>query len=152
MRFLRWSVYFANGKVLVPTYAVTTVGVGAHIDPMEVVDVEDSESLFRAILSVITKGNPVIPHPSRDELSRLGKFYKKLGFGSNRAFCRSALLIDMQLAETGYSLQFWKPAIDNRGFDPDPSREIVFPAGTPIEPVIERLIKILQEAHRQEAR
>ena len=152
VNFLHWSVYYADSKVLIPTSVKTTDGVRRIVEPMEVVDVDDIAELKRAILATIAKGNPIVPHPSQEEMSKVGILHKKLGFRSYKTFNQKATTWHIGLSDGMYSIEFSKIAADGRGFDPDPIKEITFPTGTPIESVVDKLIEIIQETHRQKLR
>ncbi len=147
--FLRWSIFYANSRVLIPTSEKTTAGVRRIIDPMQVVNVEHTDDLKRAILVTIAKGNPIVPHPSQDEMSKPVDFHKKLGFKSYKAFNHTAILWSMDLDDGIYEIGFTKIAQDGRGYDSDTSKTITFPSGTPVETVVDKLIEIIQETHRQ---
>lgn len=146
-----WSVYYANAKVLIPTEVKTTAGVFRHEDPMEVIDVDNTVELKRAILATIAKGNPIVPHPSQEKASKIN-IHKKLGFKSYKMFNHSAILREIKLSDGRFSIQFWEVAKDGRGYDPDREKEIIFSVGTPVETVVNKLIEIIQQAHREASR
>lgn len=145
-----WSVYYANGKVLVPTRVETTVGVGMEIDPVDVIYVGNTAELNRAILTTIAKGNPIVPHPSQEEMSKPITFFKKLGFKSYKALNHEAITWDIRYKDDVYQIEFWQRDTKNgRGYVPDLSETITFPSNTPVESVVDKLIEIIQETHRE---
>lgn len=149
MAYQYWLVFYANSSVLIPTQAKTTDGVGKVIEPMAVVDVQNTHGLRQVMLQVIGKGNPVIPHPSQEEMSKVGILHRKLGFKSHKTFNQKATIWHIGLGDGIYSIEFSKIATNGRGFDPDPTKEIIFPAGTPVDSVVDKLIEIIQKTHHE---
>ena len=147
--FLHWSVYYADSKVLVPTSVKTTDGVRRIVDPMEVVGVDNAAELKRVILTTIAKGNPIVSHPSQEEMSKPITFQKKLGFKNYKAFNQRAILWSLDFDDNIYEIIFSNVSKDGRGYDRDMSKTITFPQGTTVEIVIEKLIEIIQQAHHQ---
>jgi len=144
-----WSVFYANSKVLIPTQVETTAGVGSLEDPMEVIDVDHTDDLKRVILTTIAKGNPIVPHPSQEEMSKPINIHKKLGFKSYKAFNRNAQSLDIHYFDNIYNIFFNIVPKNGRGYNRDTSKTITFPSGTPVESVVDKLIEIIQETHRQ---
>jgi len=60
-----WQLYLRNGTVYVPTVAQTEAGFYMDIEPVNVVSANDSEALQRAIMEAMSRGNPIIPTPTR---------------------------------------------------------------------------------------
>jgi hypothetical protein len=143
-----WSIYSAKNKVLVPTSVETTAGVGMEVEPMEVVDIDDTDALKRALLDVITKGNPIVPHPSQDEMSKV-TIHKKLGFKSYKAFNHEANAWGVVRNDRIYSIDFYKISDDGRGYNSLPNKRMNFSIDTPVEIVVDKLIEIIQQAHHQ---
>lgn len=148
--FLHWSVYYAASKVLVPTSIKTTDGVRIIVDPMEVVGIDNTAELKHTILTTFAKGNPIVPHPSQEEMSKPTVFYKKLGFKSYKMFNSTAILWTIDSTDDQYEIIFHKVPEDGRGFVSDLSKTITFPISTPVETVVDKLIEIIQETHREQ--
>jgi len=146
--FQYWPIFYANSMVLIPTSVKTTAGVRRSIDPMQVVNVENTLELKRAILATIAKGNPIVPHPSQEEMSKPTNIHKKLGFKSYKAFNHTAIAWNLDLDDGIYEIEFTKMTEDSRGHESDTSKTITFPSGTPVETVVDRLIEIIQETHK----
>ncbi len=144
-----WSIYYAKNHVLIPTIVETFAGVNRLVDPMDVVDVNNQTELKHSILATIDKGNPLVPHPSREEMNEPITLHKKLGFKSYKAFNHNALTWAIISIDGIYEIKFSQVPESGRGYVPDPSKTITFPSGTPIETVVDKLIEIIQETHRQ---
>ena len=142
-----WSAYYANSMILIPTSARTTIGVIIHIDPMVVIDINFIEKMRDAFLQIIEKGNPIISHPSQEELSKVPVFYKKLGFKSHKAFKNQSVAYEIKSINDVYSIELWK-AVFSDGSRHDEHKTTTFPSGTPVETVVDRLIEIIQETHK----
>ena len=143
-----WSIYYAKDLVLVPTSVKSSVGVRMTVDPMEIVHVNSRAELRHAISSIIAKGNPIVSHPSQEEMSKI-TIHKKLGFNSYKEFNHTAILWAIGLMNNVYEIEFWKVPENGRGYVSDPTKTINFPAGTTTETVVDKLIDIIQETHRQ---
>lgn len=141
-----WSVYYAKNKVLIPTNVVTTAGVGKEVEPMEVIDVENISEFKRAFLAVIAKGNPIVPHPSQDEMSKI-TIHKKLGFKSYKAFNHEAKVWSITQKDSSYSIDFYKISDDGRGYNSILDKRMVFSTNTSIETIVDKLIEIIQQTH-----
>lgn len=143
-----WVVYYANAKVLVPVQAKTVAGIWRMIDPMKVIDVDKNSVLKRAIIDVIEKGNPIIPDQNRYEMLKI-TFHKRLGFKSYKAFHHGALLWEIKLNDKTFQLGFCGTESEGRGLESNQSERITFSSGTPVESVVDKLIEIIQETHRE---
>ena len=144
-----WSTYYAKNKVLIPTNVVTIVGVGMEVEPMEIVDIDNRVGIKHALLTVIAKGNPVVPHPSQKEMSRPTDIHKKLGFKSYKAFNFEAKLWDILRKNGVYSIDFYKISDDGRGYNSLPDKRINFPINTPVESVVDKLIEIITQTYQE---
>jgi hypothetical protein len=120
------------------------------VDPMLIIDVSRTEELKQAILVTIAKGNPIIPHPSQEEMSKPVTIHKKLGFKTYKAFNHEAKTWGIVLKDGIYGIDFYKISDDGRGFNSIPSQKVTFPTGNSVETVVDRLIAIIQETHRQQ--
>ena len=60
-----WQVYFRNCIVYVPTVARTDAGFFMDVEPLEAVPVTDRRAVEQAIERAVSRGNPVMPTPSR---------------------------------------------------------------------------------------
>lgn len=143
-----WSVYYAKNKVLVPTSVVTTAGVGMEVDPMEIVDIDNSIEIRPALLTALSKGNAIVQHPGQDEMSKV-TIHKKLGFKNFKAFNLEAKLWSILKKNEIYSIDFYKISDDGRGYNSLPDKRINFSINTPVETVVDKLIEIIQEAHKK---
>src|SRR5688572_21248607 len=61
-----WQLYLRKGMAYVPTVAQTGAGFYTNIEPVAVVPVTDSGALENAIKIAMSKGNPIVPTPTRD--------------------------------------------------------------------------------------
>jgi hypothetical protein len=60
-----WHFYIRKGKAYVPTVAQTDAGFFLDIEPVTVLPADDREALVRAIVGVISAGNPTVAAPVR---------------------------------------------------------------------------------------
>jgi hypothetical protein len=146
------SLRLYNGVVYIPTsYRVEGVGFFFTGTPLEAVPVEQAERLQQAILAAIGRGNPPIGFEEyKSQLDR--KDHPEL----KATGVRSWYALDRQtkgswsLAEKDdlYQIYVWRPRKD-RGWEVDHDKDERFPAGTPVDEVIARLIALVQERARE---
>ena len=55
-------------RVLIPTQSMMGEAGGAFLEtgPVVVHEISDEQGIVRSIIEAIAKGNPIVPHPSRD--------------------------------------------------------------------------------------
>jgi hypothetical protein len=135
-------------------YIPTSHDVGSFFfegDPVSSVPVERTEQLRQAIMTAIGRGNPQI---TRDEARILihrkdPPALKITGAKSWHALDRDTTGLWNITDRNGvYEIRVDEP-MEPRGWHEDKTRRVSFPAATPLEEVIDRLIAMIQERARQ---
>jgi hypothetical protein len=147
------SLRLYNGVVYVPTsYRVEGNRFLFQDIPLEAVPVEHTDSLRRAILVAIERGNPPISFEKyKSELdSKDDPLLKAAGARSWGVFDRQTkgLLSLEEEEDGGYRIQVSRQ-MEPRGWRDDPGKGVHFPAGTLVDEVIARLIAMIQERSRE---
>jgi hypothetical protein len=65
-----WNIYLRQQTVFVPTVAKTDAGYFLEIAPVVVIKSTDCQEIIEAVKNVISKGNPMIPTPSRENFPK----------------------------------------------------------------------------------
>lgn len=61
-----WLLILRKGRAFIPTMAKTDAGFYMGIEPVEVVDASDHSGLQEALIRSISRGNPSVSTPGRD--------------------------------------------------------------------------------------
>ena len=135
--------YLKSGIVYVPTVAKLTTGAYLDIDPVAVENVANAVGLRHALLEANDRKNPVISPPPK------GKWpppvlLKYAGVKSWSAFARGALMWSIEEDLGNYQIIGYCDHPDGY-WARDPDQTMIFPPGTNINAVIDRMIAILQE-------
>jgi hypothetical protein len=141
MKLNLWHLYLRNGMVYVPTVAQAEsgghLGYFMDIDPVEVVAVTDTETLQRAIKEAMSKGNPVVPAPTRDAFPKpVVLKYAKVKSWS--AFDKGTLNWKIREKSGSYEIVQERRRPD-RGWEDDPTKIESLPAGTTLDEVAQRV-------------
>jgi hypothetical protein len=140
-----FHAYLRRNVVYVPTVAKRDTAVYTDIEPVAVVSVAHSKALRRALLDAIARKNATIPVPK-------GKWpapvlLKYAGVKSWSAFARDASLWSIEDDGGKYLIVGYRT--HPKGYwEQDPDQKTVFPPGSTVDDVIERMIAILQDAVR----
>jgi hypothetical protein len=131
--------------VYVPTVG-NRRGVYTVIEPVAVIPVANTEGLHAAFRDAIARKNVDVP-PVK------GKWPppilpKYAGVKTSAAFDRSASTWNIQENEEKYKIVGYRTHHDGYWTE-DPAQTIVFPPGTALDAVIDRMIAILQEAAKK---
>ncbi len=148
---LFWSFYYSHGKILVPSFNKTTAGVYMVVEPITVVDIGDRRSLKEAIVMSIERGNPIIPHPNREEMSKPNHFFKRLGFKTHKSFFNTASRWDVWLSDGIFGIQSWKDPDGTNYRSPDTSKKITLPPNTTVESVVDKLFQMIDDEHKRQS-
>jgi len=111
------SIYFypKNRRILVPSSATTTVGLGMEIEPFEVAQLDDIHASVLAIERAFARGCRLIPHPARNAWPKV-TFHKYVGARTMSDFEREADLWDLnERPEGGFDIQRWMSPPRERG-------------------------------------
>jgi hypothetical protein len=143
------SLRLYKGMVYIPTdYKVEGRGFYVSRPPVDAIPVEHMERLRGAILAALARRNPPIsPEEARAALSDRGN---SAILSATRA--KSWYALDQQTRglwslvenEGLYEIRVDQP-MKTHGWHEDKSKRVLFPFGTPVDDVIDRLIAMIQE-------
>ncbi len=138
------EIYLRNGTVYVPTMGRVDKGFFLGIEPVAVVAVSETKSLHKAIAETIVRGNPDVPMPKRSEWPKpiLLKYARVKSWS---AFERGMQLWGLEEKDLVSVIDSYSKS-PNRMWVKVPEKRITFPAGTPVNEVVDRMIAILQDA------
>jgi hypothetical protein len=136
-----------RGKVYIPTIVNQGTARYMDVEPVTVVSVADTEVLRRALRETIPKENRFVA-PSVEDARRKPVLLKYTGDKSWSALMRGALRWVIKERDGKYQIVGSRVHPEG-GWVDDNDQKIDFPAATPIGDVIDRMIKILQDAARQ---
>jgi hypothetical protein len=142
---MRSHLYLRKGKVFIPTFGRVPGGPYRDIEPVAVVEVSDTEGLRRAFRETMARGNPPVgPYPRPNPPPVV---VKHAGVKSWGAFARGASPWVIEERDGKYQIVGHRREPNN--WAEDPEQTVDFPTGTTLDQVLDRMIKILQEAARQ---
>ena len=104
-----WHVYLRNGMVYIPVVAKTDAGFYMDINPVKVFGKSSRRDIFEAIFAMISKGNPRVATPVRDEYPK-PVMLKPANVKSWGAFEKSAHCFQIIKTETDFSIKYYKGA------------------------------------------
>ncbi len=147
-----FTCYLRDGIVYVPTVARRkSEPIYTNIEPVAVVPLSSTEDLRRALLETIAKKNVVIPDRDPNALRAPPLLPKYAGVRSLSAFYRNASTWSITEDDGVYKILHYRK--HPKGYwQEDSAREIQFPARATVDYVVDRMIAILQEASRADAR
>jgi hypothetical protein len=146
MKLNVWHLYLRNGMVYVPTVAQAEagghLGYFMNIDPVEVVSVAETEALQRAIKEAMSKGNPVVPAPTRATFPKpvMLKYAKVKSWS---AFEKGTLPWTIEEKSGVYQIKPGRRRPD-RGWEEDPTKIESLPPGTTLDEVAKQVIALIQ--------
>jgi hypothetical protein len=140
-----WHLYLRKGTAYVPTVAQTEAGFYTDIEP---VPATDSGALKNALKVAIGKGNPIVPTPIRAAFPKpVVLEYAKLKSWS--AFEKDALNWTIVEKAGSYEIQPGRKRPDGKGWEADPERVELLPAGTTHDEIARRVATLLAQAARR---
>jgi hypothetical protein len=150
MRLNTWNIYLRNAIAYVPTVAQAEagghLGYFMDVDPVKVVTAAESEALRNAIIEIMSKGNPIVPAPTRGNFPKpVVLKYAKVKSWS--AFEKGALAWAISEKDGIFQINPQRKCAD-RGWEDDPERIEFLPPGTAVNVVAERLASLVQLALR----
>jgi hypothetical protein len=142
-----YHAYLRRGIVYVPAVAQRETGAYTDIDPVAVVPVTDVQTLARAFLGAIARGNIIVPRPK-------GKYpppvlLKYAGVKTWSAFARGTSIWSIEEEHGKYQIVGYRTHAKGYWVE-DPEQIVKFPAETTVKSVIDRMIAILQDAASQQ--
>lgn len=140
-----WHVYLRKGTAYVPTVAQTEAGFYSDIEPVDVIPVTDSAALENAIKVAMSKGNPIIPTPTRAAFPKpVVLQYAKVKTWS--AFEKDARHWTILEKAGNYQIEPGRKRPDGKGWEADPDRVESLPPGTTHDEVARRVATLLAQA------
>ena len=138
-----WECFLRMGIVHIPTTGVFERGpLYLTMEPVTVIPVSDSVALDRAFAETLARGNPKVSASDVSDPSP-PVVMKYAGVKTWRTFVRHADLWGIDERNGTYEIVGYRRDPPN-GWAHDKKRDVVFPAGTTADEVIERMIAILQ--------
>jgi hypothetical protein len=140
-----WHVYLRKGTAYVPTVAQTEAGFYTDIEPVAVVPVTDSAALENAVKVAMSKGNPVVPTPTRAAFPKpVVLQYAKVKSWS--AFEKDALNWTVVEKAGSYQIEPGRKRSDGRGWEADPDRIESLPPGATYDEIARRVATLLAQS------
>jgi hypothetical protein len=139
-----WQLYLRHGTVYVPTVAQTEAGFYMDVEPVKTVAITDSKALQDAIKDAISKGNPIVPTPTRAAFPKpvVLKYVKMKSWSS---FEKEALNWTIVEKAGNYQIKPGRRRLDN-GWEEDPTKIESLPPGTELDAVAQRVTSLVQSA------
>ena len=147
-----YSCDLRKGFVYMSVFAKTEAGFYRAIEPVIIVSVSQTTELHRAISETIARGNPTIPTPHYGEISAtIPIILKHAGVKTWNAFERGSRCWMIREKDGTYQIVGQREG-EYGGWVDDPEQTTMFPSGTSVDLVIDRLIEILQAAAKERSR
>ena len=134
-----WMLIVRKGKAYVPTMARTEAGFYLGMEPIEVVDTADRQEVENAVMRAITRGNPVVPTPSRDSYPP-DPLLKSANVKSLSTFEKSAQRWQLAKRQGAYEIVPYK-SVKPAGALEDREQTELVPDSEPLPVVVHRLVE-----------
>jgi hypothetical protein len=134
-----WMLTIRKGKAYVPTMAKTEAGFYMGMEPIEVVDIEDRQEVENAVIRAITRGNPLVPTPLRDNYPP-SPLLKAANVSSLSTFEKSAQTWKLSKHKGAYEIVPYKH-VKPTGALEDTERTELVPDSEPLPIVVHRLVE-----------
>jgi len=144
--------YLREGTVYVPTVARRASSpIYTTIEPVVVVPLDDLGSVRAALLDSLKRGNATIPDPDPEALRAPPIILKYARVRSWSAFFRTAWSWSITREDGAYQILGYRK--HPKGYwEEDQSQNIQFPRQATVDDVVDRMITILVETARTEAK
>jgi hypothetical protein len=142
-----YHAYLRRGIVYVPAVAQRETGAYTDIDPVAVVPVTDVQTLARAFLDAIARGNIIVPRPKDTYPPPV--LLKYAGVKTWSAFARGTSIWSIEEEHGKYQIVGYRTHPKGYWVE-DPEQIVKFPAETTVKSVVDRMIAILQDAASQQ--
>ena len=144
--------YLREGTVYVPTVARRASSpIYTTIEPVVVVPLDDLGSVRAALLDLLKRGNATIPNPDPQALRAPPIILKYARVRSWSAFFRTAWSWSIAQEDGAYQILGYRK--HPKGYwEEDQSQKIQFPRQATVDDVVDRMIAILVETARTEAK
>ena len=134
-----WMLIVRRVKAYVPTMARTEAGFYMGMEPIEVVDTSERQEVENAVMRAITRGNPVVPTPSRDNYPE-SPLLKRANVKSLSTFEKSAQTWKLAKNNGAYEIVPYK-RVKTAGALEDRERTEVLPDSELLPVVVHRLVE-----------
>jgi hypothetical protein len=139
-----YTCYLKKGTVYIPTKVNQGIARYMDVDPVTVVRVVDADRLRQAMRDTIPKEN-LFRAPTVEDARKPPVILKYTGDKSWPAFMRGASVWSIYEKDGIFEIEPYR--VHPKGYwEPDRDNFIIFPFGTSIDVVIDRMIAILQGA------
>jgi len=123
-----------RGKAYISSFAETEAGFHVRIEPVYVVNI-NGEELLCALRKALAVGNPRIPTPTREELSRKGPVLRATKARSMKELAKTGAAYNIAWTDKGIEVETTR--LDKQGrWEFDPGKRRVFPSDTPLEEIV----------------
>ena len=132
-----WHFYVTPTVAYVPTVAKTEAGFFLDVEPIEAVSIADRQQIQAALKRAILSGNPTVPTPDRETLSKSAV----LRYANARtwaSFEKRASCWEITKRADQYVVQRMKRRSD-RGWEDDPSNAEALPLDIAIDELVARM-------------
>jgi hypothetical protein len=138
-----------KGLAYIPVVAITKAGFHLAIEPIEVVTLTDTRAFVSTLKKVISKGNPIVPAPNRDQYGKPAVL-RYANVRSWSEFERDSRYWTLSKENGTYKFTPWKKRSD-RGFEEDLKKVVSFPADYTIDDILEFVVRTVQSrsTHRR---
>jgi hypothetical protein len=144
-----WHLYVTEGRVILPTVALTEVGFYWDVDPCSVVELADRDGLKNAIQAMVGRGHPHVPTPPQESFKR-PVVLKFTTARSVRTFEKKTSFWTLSETEGSFVVSRGKRS-DRGGWQPDPHGTHTLPR-KPLEDVAEDFAEIVQRHELENAK
>ncbi len=141
---MRCNFYLRKGIVYIPTFGKIGEGFYRSVEPVAVVPLSNTEALRQALSDTIARGNPSVPDLPGSQWPPPVTL-KHAGIKSWGEFNRGASYWGIEEDSGMFCIKTYEKSA-TRGWKEDEESRETFPAGTPGDDVINRMIAILQGA------
>jgi hypothetical protein len=136
--------YLRRAIVYIPTYGIIEKGFYRTVEPVAVVPVSNLEALRQALHDTIARGNPSVPNLARGQWPQPVTL-EHAGIKTWGEFNRGASYWGIE-EDDGIFRIIGHEQHTREGWKEDPGKSQMFPAGSNVDEVVDRMIAILQAA------
>lgn len=136
------SLYLYKGTIYLPQEAVTEAGFYLQIEPVEVVDAQNTPEFLATLQRAIERGNPHVPTPARSDYAKpaLLEYVKVRSWAQ---LYRESRCWSLSREKNAYAFTPWKLRLD-RGLEEDLKNVITFPSETTLRQFLGAVVTHVQ--------
>jgi hypothetical protein len=141
---MMWEIYIRKGIAYIPTMARTEAGFYLAVEPVEVASVGDKAALEQALVRTISRGNPIVPTPTRANFPQ-PVLLSHAKVKSWSTFAKSARGWSIAKENDVFVISPYHLAV--RGaLEEDSAAKEAFPQSTPVVSVVQRAIERITQS------